>query len=76
MLPIIDYYLIDWKMKEVQIIETVARLHMPYCYPLKYVTRERERERERECVDTGLPDGIHILKPKIPIWVNLVGPFN
>jgi hypothetical protein len=23
---------------------------------------------------TGLPDVIHILKPKIPIWVNFGGP--
>jgi hypothetical protein len=27
-------------------------------------------------VSTVLPDGIHIFKPKIPIWVNFDGPCN
>jgi hypothetical protein len=26
--------------------------------------------------DTGLPDGVYICKPKIPIWLNFGGPFN
>jgi hypothetical protein len=25
---------------------------------------------------SGLPEGIHIFKPKIPIWVNFGGPWN
>jgi hypothetical protein len=29
-----------------------------------------------KCTTTGLPDGIHIFKPKIQCWVNFGGSFN
>jgi hypothetical protein len=33
------------------------------------------RRRAQKLWRTGLPDGLHIFEPKIPIWVNFGAPY-